>query len=220
MSSLIQCGFYGANWVEIATFCSVVIGGAFAWWQWRRSCRVSRAEHLNAIFARYSDKKMTTLFYRLVNNSSYGGEGSDVFYLGNLRFQPIQRAQVCQEKQATQGDQASQGDKCHEEDIRENDIDSMLLLFSQICYEHENGTISKQEFAFFCYQIWRTLAHKQFKQYLMDFAVYCGKYKIGCPYQALIREGINVDRSHYERALCMAGCERRSFLRVLKELLP
>lgn len=206
MASPIPCDCGGANWVEIATFCSVVIGGAFAWWQWRQACRVSRAEHLNTILERYHDKKMTDLFYRLVSNPPQGGEGSEVFYQGEFHFQTIK------------------GKKSPEDDIDENDIDSMLTLLSQICYEHECGTISKDEFAFFSYHIWRTLAHKQFKQYQLDFAEYCGKHKIGCPYLALIREGVNVDRAHYERALFMAGYERRSFLRmlrgILKEMLP
>lgn len=144
---------------------------------------MSRAEHLNAILERYSDKKMTDMFYHLVNNSSYGGGDSEVFYQSGLRFQTIT------------------GSKSPDDDICECDIDSMLTLFSQICYEHECGTISKEEFAFFSYQIRRTLAHVQFKQYLLDFAEYCGKYKIGCPYLALIREGVNVDCAWYERAL-------------------
>ena len=190
-----------ANWVEISTFCAVLIGGAFALWQWWRSCCVSRAEHLNAILERYGGKRMTDLFYRLVNNTTYGGEDSEVFYLGGLRFQDIK------------------GDK-PEENIREDDIDSMLLLFSQICHEHERGTISDAEFAFFSYQIRRTLAHKQFKQYLFDFAEYCGKYKIGYPYLPLAREGVKVDEAHYDKVVALADKRRIRFLNKLKEVLP
>ncbi len=197
-----QCCCGDANWVEIATFCSVVIGGAFAWWQWRQSCRVSRAEHLNTILKRYHDKKMTDLFYRLVSNPPQGGEGSEVFYQGEFHFQTIK------------------GKKSPEDDICENDIDSMLTLLSQICYEHERGTISEEEFVFFSYHTWRTLAHKQFKKYLLDFAKYCGEHRIGCPYLALIREGVKVDRAYYERALELAGCRRHEFIDKVKEVLP
>lgn len=200
-SSMIQCLCGEANWVEIATFFTVLIGGAFAWWQWWKSCRVSRAEHLDAILERYGSKRMTDLFYRLVNNTTYGGEDSEVFYLGGLRFQDIK------------------GDK-PEDNIREDDIDSMLLLFSQICHEHKRGTISDSEFAFFSYQIRRTLAHKQFKQYLFDFAEYCGKYKIGYPYRALAREGVKVDGPHYDNVLALVDKKPIGILTKLKEALP
>ena len=191
------------NPTEVATFCFTIIGGAFALWQWWRSCRVSRAEHLNAILERYRDKKMTDMFYRLVNNSSYGGGDSEVFYQGGLRFRTIK------------------GKKSPDDDICECDIDSMLILFSQICSEHECGTISKREFAFFSYQVRRTLAHAQFRQYLLDFAEYCGKYKIGCPYLALILEGVNVDRAWYERALgSLHHGYYHKFINKLRRLLP
>ena len=199
--SLVQDFCKGSTPIDVVTLCLVIIGGVFAWWQWRMACRVSRAEHLNDILERYGDKGVTNLFYRLVNNVAYGGEGSGVFYRGGLRFQD------------------DKGEK-KDDVIRENDIDSMLLLFSQICYEHERGTISKAEFDFFCFQIRRTLAHKQFKQYLLDLATYCGKFEIGYPYSALSREGINVDNVHYTKVLAEARCERSTFVNKLNELLP
>lgn len=199
---MIQCSCGDTNWVEIATFCSVLIGGMFAWWQWWRSCRVSRADHLNTILVRYRDKKMTDVFYRLVSNPPRGGEESEVFYKGKFQFQIIK------------------DENNPENDISENDIDTMLTLFSQICYEHECGTLSKHEFSFFDFHINRILVHKQFKEYLLDFAEYCGRNKIGCPYLALIREGVKVDRTHYERALCASTYERPTIFNKLKELLP
>lgn len=190
-NNMCWCG--DPSWVEIATFCTVLIGGAFALWQWLRTCCVSRAEHLNAILERYESKGKTDLFYRLVNNASYGGEDAEKVYLGGLRFE------------TTEGEKA---------------IDSMLLLFSQICHEHERGAISKAEFDFFCYQIRRTLAHKQLKQYLLDFARHCGMHKIGYPYLALAREGVKVDASHYARVIGEAERGRIRFVNKLKELLP
>ena len=63
MKLIEQCCSGGdPNWVEIANFCTVLIGGAFALWQWWRSCRVSRAEHLNEILEKYDVKTMTDLF--------------------------------------------------------------------------------------------------------------------------------------------------------------
>lgn len=200
-NTITQCGCASANWVEIATFFTVLIGGVFAWWQWRQACRVSHAEHLNAIMERYGSKRMTDLFYRLVNNAAYGGEDSAIFYLGGLCFQD------------TKG-------KGNEGNTREDDIDSMLLLFSQVCHEHGRRTISDSEFAFFCYQIRRTLAHKQFKQYLLDFAQYCGKFKIGYPYHALVQEGLNVDREFYERVLAKLGTKKGGVMNIVKEMLP
>lgn len=164
---------------------------------------MSRAEHLNVILDRYEEKAMTDIFYMLVNNTSYGGEGSPEFYGKKLRFTPV-------------SDDDDDG-KVH---IAEKDIDSMLLLFSQICHEHERGTISDAEFDFFSYQIRRTLAHRQFKQYLFDFAEYCGKYKVGYPYLALAREGVKVDGPHYDNVLALVDKKRIGILNKLKEALP
>lgn len=144
---------------------------------------------------------MTDLFYRLVNNTTYGGEDSEVFYLGGLRFQDIKG-------------------NMSEDNIRENDIDSMLLLFAQICHEHEQGTISDSEFAFFCYQIHRTLAHKQFKQYLFDLSQHCGKFKIAFSYRALAKEGLNVDREFYQRVLAQLETHNHKIMKAVKEMLP
>ena len=104
--------------------------------------------------------------------------------------------------------------------VSEKEIDSMLLLFSLICHEHERGTISDAEFDFFSYQIRRTLAHRQFKQYLFDFAEYCGKYKVGYPYLALAREGVKVDGPHYDNVLALVDKKRIGILNKLKETLP
>ena len=192
-SSVMQCCCGDASWVEIATFCTILIGGVFALWQWLRTCRVSRAEHLNAILERYESNGKTDLFYSLVNNVAYGGDYAEEFYCGRLRFKT---AEI------------------------EKEIDSTLLLFSQICYERDRGTIKKEEYAFFDFQIRRTLAHKQFKQYLLDFANHCGKHKIGYPYLALAREGVKVDASHYAQVIGEAECGRIKFINKLKELLP
>lgn len=172
------------SWVDVVTLLSVIVGGGFAWWQWRQSCRVRRAEHLNVILSRYDTQATSIHFYQLINNTTYGGTDGDLFYLGGLRFRDVM-----------EGDGRVI--------VSEKDIDSMLLMFSQICYEQQNGTISNTEFAFFCYQIRRTLAHRQIKQYLYDYAEYCAQYKIAFPYRALVREGKNVDADHYERVMAL-----------------
>ena len=154
------------------------------------------------ILVRYRDKKITDVFYRLVSNPPSGGEGAEMFYQGKFQFRLIK------------------DENNPENDICENDIDTMLTLFSQICYEYECRTLSKHEFAFFDYHINRILIHKQFKEYLFDFAEYCGRHKIGCPYLSLLREGVKVDRAHYERALRAATYGRPTIMNKLKEMLP
>ena len=190
----VQCDCGSANWVEIATFCCVVIGGLFAWWQWMRSCRVTRAEHLNTVLERYDKKAAPSLFYRLICNASYGGEDSEVFYLGGCKFKEV------------------------EDGVSERDIDSMLNLFSQICHERQCGVLSKSEFCFFSFIIKCTLAHKQIKQYLLDFAQHCGRHQFGFPFVALAREGVRVDREHYEQVLAAIGVGK--FKNAVKEVLP
>lgn len=172
------------SWVDVVTLLSVIVGGGFAWWQWRQSCRVRRAEHLNVILSRYDTQATSIHFYQLINNTTYGGTDGDLFYLGGLRFRDVMEGN-------------------RRVIVSEKDIDSMLLMFSQICYEQQNETISNTEFAFFCYQIRRTLAHRQIKQYLYDYAEYCTQYKIAFPYRALVREGKNVDAAHYERVMVL-----------------
>ena len=197
ISAIVRSTYLGANWADVVTLFGALIGGLFALWQWRRACRVSRAEHLNAVLGRYDTQKMTNLFYRFVNDVAYGGDGSEEFYLGHLRFKKV--------REGTE----------NELDM-ERDIDSMLSLFTQICHEHECAAISRGEFAFFCYQIRRTLAHGQIKQYLFDLAEYCGRHDVAFPFLALVREGINVDREHYGRVLDFV--DRGMFTKVVNKM--
>lgn len=186
------CG--GPNWVEIATLICLAFGGLFAWWQWRKACRVSRAEHLNEILTRYDMASTTNMFYRLINDTSYGGKDGEVFYLGGLRFAQLK-------------------------DVAEKDLDSMLLLFSQICYERERRTISESEFDFFSYQVGRTLAHEQIKMYLRDFAAYCGRFGIGYPYLSLARYGLRVDADYYSQ-VCQCVESRHIARDFIERILP
>lgn len=155
---------------------------------------MSRAEHLNEILTRYDVASTTNIFYRLINDTSYGGKGGEAFYFGGLRFAQLK-------------------------DVAEKDLDSMLLLFSQICYERERGTISESEFEFFSYQVGRTLAHEQIKMYLRDFAVYCGRFGIGYPYSSLARYGLKVDANYYSQ-VCQCVKSRHFVRKFIERILP
>lgn len=98
------------SWVDEGTLLSVIVGGGFAWGQWRQSCRVRRAEHLNVILSRYDTQVTSIHFYKLINNTTYGGTDGDLFYLGGLRFRDVMEGngRVI---------------------VSEKDIDSMLLMF-------------------------------------------------------------------------------------------
>jgi len=172
-----DCPSGGPSWCEIVTVAFGVIAGAFALWQWHRQCRVIGAEHLSGVLQRFNEQVITETFYELINNVTYGGAGCRCFYTDRLKF-----AKGVEPK-----------------------IDSMLLLFSEICHNRHIGVFRDSEFRYFSFQIRRTLAHCQIKAYLYDFAMHCAEHKIGCPYYDLIIEGLSVDRSYYRDLCANAG---------------
>lgn len=168
-----NCQLGGPNWCEIMTLAFGVIAGAFALWQWYRHCRVTGAEHLATVLQRFNETIISETFYGNINNAPYGGKEGPRFYLGKLRF----------------------------EKGVESKIDSMLLLFSEICHNRNICVFREPEFNYFSFQIRRTLAHSQIKDYLLDFALYCTEHGIGFPYRDLVMEGVSVDPDYY-RDLC------------------
>lgn len=184
-----------SSWTELFTFVLAVSGALVAWHQWRKSCEVTRSEHLREMLAAFKEKDISEAFYICINNASYGGMSADdpKFYVGGLRFDTVGS-------------------------IDEGMVDNMLLRFSAICHDHNLGVISDDEFEFFSFQIWRALAHSQVKQYLLDMAEYCGKYKCGYMFRDLIEEGLSVDEKHYSR-VCAFIDNKLSFEKVIKEIL-
>ena len=170
---------------EVANALLLIVGAVIAWFQWRKPREVTRSEHLRCIVEAFKQTEFTLPFYCFINNVSYGGETGKGFYEGELRFvkdwptdAPLQNNDIGKAKV-------------------EVAVDRMLMLLSEICHERDLGVISEEEFRFFDYQIGRTLAHKDVKRYLFDFAEYCGKYRVGYPFLSLVKEGVKADREMY-----------------------
>ena len=178
---------------DVVNVTLVLVGLLIAWVQWRKAKEVTRSEHLRSIIAAFKQDEIARTFYRFINNSIYGGGDGVGFYQGELCFGvTVQGGEGPKDK----------GGESSSDDI-EISIDRMLMLFSEICHERDLGVIREDEFRFFDFQINRTLAHKDVKRYLLDFAEHCGKYRIGYPFLALAREGVNVDPQTYAMVVRM-----------------
>lgn len=183
---------------DVVNVSLVLVGLLIAWVQWRKAKEVTRSEHLHSIIAAFKQDEIAQTFYRFINNSNYGGGNGEGFYRGELRFGVTgQDGENSKDK----------GGESSSDDI-ERSIDRMLMLFSEICHERDLGVIRDDEFRFFDFQINRTLAHKDVKRYLLDFAEYCGRYRIGYPFLALVREGVNIDPQTYAMAMRTASTKK------------
>ena len=160
----------------------VLVGLLIALVQWRKARKVTQSEHLRSIIAAFNQNEIARPFYRFINRDDDERADLEHFYLGDLQF--------VEARQTVGGDVESS-------DQIEIDIDRMLMLFSEICYERELGVITEEEFRFFDYQIRMTLEHEEVKRYLFDFAEYCGKYHVGYPFLSLVKEGVKTDREMY-----------------------
>ena len=183
---------------DVVNVTLVLVGLLIAWVQWRKAKEVTRSEHLHSIIAAFKQDEIAQTFYRFINNSNYGGGDGKGFYIGGLRFGAA--------GQNGENDKNKDGNNSSV-DI-EISIDRMLMLFSEICHERDLGVIREDEFRFFDFQINRTLAHKDVKRYLLDFAEHCGKYRIGYPFLALVREGVNIDPQTYAMAMRAASTKK------------
>ena len=178
-----------ADWVQIGFAMAAAVT---AWVQWRKSCEVSRAEHLRDLLSAMKDSRIEKAYYRYIDGVDYGGRDGD-FYLGALRF-------------------AEAG--CPEENI-EAAIDEMLLLFSSICHEHALGVIRDNEFEFFSYQIHRALAHREIKAYIKDLVDHAVRHNHGFPFAPFVDEGATIEEAHYSSLRNSLRTRRRRIWHLL-----
>ena len=68
------------NWVEVATLACVVLGGLFAWWQWRRAQNAERIENMRKLLDDFKEESLQKFFYR------YFKDVSTNFYEATFRF--------------------------------------------------------------------------------------------------------------------------------------
>lgn len=162
------------DWLQILLG---VIGFVVALRQWRKTCAVTRAEHLREMLANFNDELVSSTFRDLIDR--VGSDGCPIrFYKGGSGNVPMF---VSKEY--------------------ERSIDTMLLTFSSICHEFEMQTITEDEFQFFAYQIHRTLEHEQIMKYLTDLVVFIIEHNKQIPFMPLIMEGVKVAPAKYEKLL-------------------
>ena len=171
------------NWLnknaEAMTFLALVPSGLFALWQWHKSTKVTRGEHLRQILMDVKDVdedegKIAKTFYKCIER--LGTDGLPVvFYHGKYQGAPLFEGKY------------------------ELQIDKMLMYFSLVCHERRLGIIDESEFTYFSYQIHRTLENVQIKSYmkdLCDFVASSGKgYRF--MFTDLVNEGLSVDKEWY-----------------------
>ena len=77
--------------------------------------------------------------------------------------------------------------------VCEIEVDNMLLLFENICYQAHNGIIQDNAFGCFEYQIRATLDEEQIQNYLADLGRYCSKRGGGFPFVELLLQGVRME---------------------------
>ena len=70
------------SWVELASLLAVIVGGAWAIWQWRESLCVKRMETLTKWLEMYSRARIFPTFTKCIDNA----DGKQAFYIGSLTF--------------------------------------------------------------------------------------------------------------------------------------
>ena len=163
------------DWLQILLG---VIGFVVALRQWRKTCAVTRAEHLREMLAKFNDEFVASTFRDLIDRVESDGRPT-CFYESGPDNMPMFTTKENERK-----------------------IDTLLLTFSSICHELEMQTITEDEFQFFAYQIHRTLEHQQIMDYLADLVAFTIKYGKQFPFMPLIREGVKVVPDRYQKLLC------------------
>lgn len=164
------------DWLQILLG---VIGFVVALRQWRKTCAVTRAEHLKEMLSDFNDEFVSSTFRDLIDRVESGDGRPTCFYKSGPDNMPMFLTKEYERK-----------------------IDTLLLTFSSICHELEMQTITDDEFRFFAYQIHRTLEHPQIMDYLADLVVFTIKYGKQFPFMPLIREGVKVMPDRYQKLLC------------------
>ena len=163
------------DWLQILLG---VIGFVVALRQWRKTCAVTRAEHLREMLANFNDEFVSSTFRDLIDREE-NDEKPACFYESGPDNMPMFTTKENERK-----------------------IDALLLTFSSICHELEMQTITDDEFRFFSYQIHRTLEHPQIMKYLTDLVAFTGERNKQFPFLPLIREGVKVVPDRYQKLLC------------------
>ena len=156
---VISCCSGTPNWVEVATLVSIIVGGLFAWWQWRRSLAISKVEMLRSLVEKYESEEVRQFFYECIDSE------------GSLWWD-----EHCQRKDA-------------EDVKFEREVDGFLSLFDNLCYLYFTGLIDEVEFNSFGYQVQRLLKNEQTSKYLEWLHTWCQKESLVFPFWNLVMYG-------------------------------
>lgn len=163
-----------ADWVQIVL---IVLGVPWALWQWHRSCKLSRSEHLRDLLNDFYADAVAGGFRDLIDRLDKDDQPVQFYAKESLRFvSGYERA-----------------------------VDQMLLAFSRVCYERLQGVITEDEFGFFAYQIRRTLENEQIQSYLNDLAKFASNRKNQYPFAPLVRIGAKLYPVQYDGILKEIG---------------
>lgn len=155
------------SWASWAQAAIAVCGLLVAWVQWQKHKKIISAKHLSDVLKDFCNEKVRATFSKYVDRSSTGKR----YYTGV----------------------DNEGEPTFANDMCEIEIDDMLLLFENICYQVHNGIIQDNAYRCFEYQIRTTLDEKQIQDYLADLARYCSKKGGGFPFVELLRHGVRIE---------------------------
>ena len=156
-----------SSWAQVVL---ASFGFLIAWVQWRNHKQIVSAKHISEVLSAFCSEKIRMSFCKYVDRCK------DEYYKGpNINGEPEFNAVG-----TLTGDEV------------EVEVDNMLLVFENICYQAHNSVIQADAFKCFEYQIRMTLSESQIQRYLADLARYCSKNEGGFPFLELISEGAHI----------------------------
>ena len=158
-----------SSWIQVGI---TGVGFLVAFFQWRNHKQLASANHLGEVLKIFCEEKNRLAFSKYVDRCQgmeyYSGVNGD----GEPEFKD--------------------SETLSKNEI-EMEIDNMLLLFENICFQLHTGIIQADAFGCFKYQIHMALKESQLQRYLSDLARYCSKNGGGFPFLELVREGVSIE---------------------------
>ena len=127
---------FASSWMDMVETLFVIMGGVFAYYQWRRDQRSRCADLYGQLVSIFTSDEIFHAFEELIDRDGL----SDVEVEKN-------RSEISQDKQIVR-------------------LDKVLMFLNQVCYLYGNKMIGEKEFQSFRYPMLRTLSNKKVLKYI------------------------------------------------------
>lgn len=150
------------NWLGVVTLVFTIIGGIFAFFQWRKSNEYKRSDFVREIIIKLRDDEDISFVMELIDwNDGFTYDGK--FHLTNS-IKPMIEEKILFQK-----------------------IDKTLSHFSYVCYLHKNKIISNDDMAFYEYALRRLVDNPHIRNYLYSLFHWSNYLNVRCSFTYLIK---------------------------------